>query len=162
MLFILWKIYIWTNEWACLDKKIKEKCGLKQLNKTLLSDEFKNKIPLNSGLLMGSSENIVKIADLIYTRFICPGMFPNNAEQGLLNYLDLSGELKELNITIKRHNIYTDSILSCPDLLPIKNYIQQLNSSHFIALHHHQFLNESYISRSPKKFQSFLRNNFKD
>ena len=59
--------YNWTNAWDCLDKKIKEKCGFKQLNKTLLSDEFKNKIPLNSGLLMGSSKNIIKIADLIYT-----------------------------------------------------------------------------------------------
>ena len=69
------------------------------MKKSFLSDEFKNKIPLNSGLLMGSSKNIIKIADLIYTRFICPGMFPENAEQGLLNYLDLSGELKGLNIS---------------------------------------------------------------
>ena len=152
--------YIWTNAWACLDKKIKEKCGFKQLNKSLLSEEFKNKIPLNSGLLIGSSKNIIKISDLIFTRFICPGMFPRNAEQGLLNYLDLSGELKELSIPIKRHNIYNDSLLSCPDLLPIKNYIQQLNSSHFIALHHHQFLNKYYIARSPKEFQSFLRKKF--
>ncbi len=152
--------FFWTNKWACLDKKIKEKCGFKQLNKTLLSDEFKNKIPLNSGLLIGSSKNIIKISDLMFNRFICPGMFPSNAEQGLLNYLDLSGELKELNITIKRHNIYYDSILSCPDLLPIKNYIQQINSSHFITLHHHQFLNKYYISKSPKEFQSFLRKKF--
>ena len=86
-------------------------------------------------------------------------MFPENAEQGLLNNLDLSGELKGLNISIKRHNIYNDSFLSCPDLLPIENYIQQLNSSHFIALHHHQFLNDSFIERSPKEFRSFLRNN---
>ena len=152
--------YIWTNAWACLDTKIKEKCGFKQLNKTLLSDEFKNRIPLNSGFLMGSSKNIIKISDLFFNRFICPGMFPRNAEQGLLNYLDLSGELKELNIPIKRHNIYNDSIISCPDLLPINNYIQQINSSHFIALHHHQFLNNYYISRAPKEFQPFLRKDF--
>lgn len=152
--------YIWTNAWACLDTKIKEKCGFKQLNKSLLSDEFKNRIPLNSGLLMGSSKNIIKISDLIINRFFCPGMFPKKADQGLLNYLDLSGELKELSIPIKRHNIYHDSFLSCPDLLPIKNYIQQLNSSHFIALHHYQYLNESYISKTPKEFQSFLRKKF--
>lgn len=152
--------FIWTNAWACLDKKIKKKCGFKQLNNTLLSEEFKNKIPLNSGLLMGNSKNIIKISDLIFNRFICPGMFPRNAEQGLLNYLDLSGELKELNIPIKRHNIYYDSLLSCPELLPIKNYVQQINSSHFIALHHYQFLNKYYISRSPKEFQPFLRKEF--
>ena len=106
------------------------------MNKTLLSDEFKNRIPLNSGFLMGSSKNIIKISDLFFNK------------------------LKELNIPIKRHNIYNDSIISCPDLLPINKYIQQINSSHFIALHHHQFLNNYYISRSPKEFQSFLRKDF--
>ena len=75
--------------------------------------------------MMGNSKNIIKIADLIFAKFICPGMFPKNAEQGLLNYLDLSGEIKELSIPIKRHNIYNDSFLSLPNYLPIKNYIQQ-------------------------------------
>ena len=149
--------YIWLKSWSRLDKKIKEKCGFKQLNKTLLSDGIKNKIPLNVGLLMGSSKNIIKIAELIFARFICPGMFKKNAEQGLLNYLDLSGELKELGVPFKRHNIYNDSLLSCPNLLPIKNFIQQLNSSHFIALHHYQYLKEYYIARCPKEFQSFLK-----
>jgi len=83
--------YIWINAWASLDKKIKQKCGFKQLN--LSSDEFNKRIPINSGLLIGSSKNIIKIADLISTKFICPGIFPNNNEQGLLNYLDLTGEL---------------------------------------------------------------------
>jgi hypothetical protein len=41
---------------------------------------------------MGFSKNIFKIVDLISTKFICPGMFTNNNEQGLLNYLDLSVE----------------------------------------------------------------------
>jgi len=152
--------YKWTNAWDCLDNKIKKKCNFKQLNKVILSDEFKNKIPLNSGLLMGSSKNIIKISDLIFTRFICAGMFPNNAEQGLLNYLDLSGELKELNINIRRHNIYKDSLLSCPEFLPIKNYIQQINSLHFIALHHFEYLNKYYIERSPKEIRTFLRKKF--
>ena len=136
--------YIWLKSWFCLDKNIKEKCGFKQLNKSLLSDEIKNKIPLNVGLLMGNSKNIIKIADLIFARFICPGMFPKNAEQGLLNYLDISGELKELGIPIKRHNIYNDSLLSCPNYLPIKDFIRQLNSSNFIAIHHYQYLKDYY------------------
>jgi len=154
--------YIWTNTWDSLDIKIKEKCGFKQLNKSLLSDEFKNIIPLNSGLLIGSSKNIIKIVDLISTRYICAGMFKDNNEQGLLNYLDLSGELKELKIPIKRHNIYNDSFISCPDLLPINNYIQQINSSHLIALHHYHCLSEYYIENSPKEYQSFLKTNFND
>jgi len=51
--------YIWLNAWDCLDNKIKKKCRFKHLNKTILSDEYKNKIPLNSGLMMGSSKNII-------------------------------------------------------------------------------------------------------
>ena len=97
------------------------------MDKSFLSDEIKNKIPLNVGLLMGNSKNIIKI------------------------------DLKELGIPIKRHNIYNDSLLSCPNYLPIQNFIQQLNSSHFIAIHHYQYLKEYYITRSPKEFQSFLK-----
>ena len=152
--------YKWTNTWNCLNKTIKEKCGFKELNSTLLSDEFKNRIPLNSGLLIGSSKNIIKIAELVSTKFFCPGMFENNAEQGLLNYLDLSGELKKLDIPINRHNIYKDSLISNPDLLPIDIYIKQVNSSHFIGLHHHTYLNKSYIEKSPKEFQPFLKKKY--
>jgi hypothetical protein len=152
--------YIWTNAWACLDKKIKEKCGFNHWNKSLSSDEFKNLIPLNCGLLIGQSKNIIKIVELISTRFICSGMFHNNAEQGLLNYLDLSGELKELGISIKRHNIYNNSFISCPELLPIENYIQQINSEHFIALHHYHKLKENYIEKTPNKFKLYLNKSF--
>ena len=152
--------YIWINAWNSLDKEIKEKCGFKLMNKTLLSNEFRNRIPLNSGLLIGSSENIIKIAELMSTRFICPGLFQRNNEQGLLNYLDLSGELTNLGIPIKRHNIYNDSIISCPNLLPLNSYIKQVNSSHFIALHHHTYLNNFYIEKSPKIFQPFLKKKY--
>ena len=143
-----------------LKKKKKKKCGFKKWNKTFSFDEFKNLIPLNCGLMIGSSKNIIKIAGFIYKRFICPGMFNNNAEQGLLNYLDISGELKELGIPIKRHNIYNGSFISCPDLLPIEDYIQQLYSAHFIAIHHYQFLNKKYIESSPKEFKLYLKQNF--
>ena len=152
--------YIWTNAWFDLDKKIKEKCGFKLMNKTLLSNEFRNRFPLNSGFLMGYSKNIIKITELISTRFFCPEMFQNNAEQGLLNYLDLSGELKTLDIPIKRHNVYNDPIISCPNLLPINSYIKQVNSPHFIALHHHTFLNGLQIAKSPKIFQPFLEKKY--
>ena len=152
--------YIWVNAWIGLDKKIKEKCGFKLMNITLLSNEFRNIIPLNSGFLMGSSKNIIKIVELMSTRFICPGMFLRNNEQGLLNFLDLSGELKELGFPIKRHNIYNDSIISCPNMLPINNYTKQVNSLHFIALHHHELLNKLYIENSPKVFQPFLEKKY--
>ena len=102
----------------------------------------------------------IKIVELMSTRFFCPGMFRRNAEQGLLNYLDLSGELKELGFPIKHHYIFGGTFLSCPNYLPIKDYIKLVNSSNFIALHHHQFLNDYYISRTPKKFRSFLKKKY--
>ena len=152
--------YIWINAWFDLDKKIKEKCGFKLMDKALFFNEFINRIPLNSGLLIGSSKNIIKIAEFVSTRFICAGMFPNNNEQGLLNYLDLSGELKTLDIPIKRHNVYNDPIISCPNLLPINSYIKQVNSPHFIAFHHHIFLSRLHIANSPKIFQPFLEKKY--
>ena len=152
--------YIWTNAWVRLNKSTKLKCGFKFLNNTLLSNQIKDLIPLNSGMMIGSSKNIIKLCELISSRFICSGMFPDNAEQGLLNYLDLSGELKELDFPIHRHNIYNGSLLSCPDLLPLKNYIQQINSYNLIAVHHHQLLKSNYIVKSPLLFQKVFNMTF--
>ena len=152
--------YIWTNAWVSLNNSIKLKCGFKLLNNTLLSNEIKDLIPLNCGMMIGSSKNIIKIAELISSRFICSGMFPHNAEQGLLNYLDLSGEIKELGFPIHRHNIFTGSLISCPDLLPIENFTQQINSDHLIAVHHHQSLSSDYIIKSPFSYQNVFKTTF--
>lgn len=152
--------YIWTNAWVNLNNSTKLKCGFKLLNNNLLSKKIKDLIPLNSGMMIGSSKNIIKISELISSRFKCPGMFPNNAEQGLLNYLDLSGELKELGFPIHRHNLFNGSLLSCPDYLPLKNYIHQIKSNHLIAVHHHQLLNSSYIVNSPLLFQAVFNITF--
>jgi hypothetical protein len=148
--------YKWTNAYVNLDNLTKIKCGFKFLNKSLLSPEIKDLIPLNSGMMIGNSKNIIKITELISTRFRCAGMFPNNAEQGLLNYLALSGELKELGFPIHTHNVFNSSLLSCPDLLPIENYTQQINSNNTIAVHHYQFIKSNYIKKSPFLFQKII------
>ena len=152
--------YIWTNEWVKLNNSIKQKCGFKLLNKTLLSDEIKDIIPLNSGMMIGNSKNIIKIFELMTSKYNCSDTFPTYSDQGLLNYLDLSGELKELNIPIHRHNIFNGSLISCPDLLPIANYSKQMNSEHLIAVHHYQLLTPHYIRQSPLFFQRILNAKF--
>ena len=152
--------YIWTNTWIHLNDSIKQKCGFMSFNRSLLSNDIKNIIPLNVGMMIGSSKNIIKISELIFLRFICPGLFPNNAEQGLLNYLYLSGELKKLGISILRHNIFNDSLISCPNLLPIKNYTQQINSNNLIAIHHYQYLKSRYIKQSPIIVKEILNHKF--
>ena len=151
--------FIWMKAWSHLNNSIKQKCGFKHIKKTLLSN-LKKLIPLNCGLMIGSSKNIIKISELMSTKYFCSGMFPNNAEQGLLNYLDLSGELKELNIPIIRHNIFTGSLISCPNKMPIENYSQQIKSDHLIAIHHHHKLNSSYIIESPFLFQVIFNKTF--
>ena len=152
--------YKWTNAWVELNNSTKLRCGFKVFNNTLLSNEIKDLIPLNSGLMIGTANNIIKLNDLISSRFLCSGMFPENAEQGLLNYLDLSGELKELDFPIHRHNLYNGSLLSCPDLLPIENYTQQINSDHIIAVHHYNNLGAHYIKQSPILFQTVFNIKF--
>jgi len=152
--------YKWTNAWVELNNFTKLKCGFKIFNNTLLSNEIKDLIPLNSGLMIRNPKNIIKLNDLISSRFLCSGMFPENAEQGLLNYLDLSGELKELGFPIHRHNLFNGSLLSCPDLLPIDNYSQQINSDNLIAVHHHNYLRLHYILKSPLLFQTVFNMTF--
>lgn len=79
--------YIWTNAWVNLNDSTKKRCGLKFLNKSLLSTEIKDLIPLNCGTMLGSSKNLIKIFKLMSLKFKCAGMFLNNAEQGLLMVL---------------------------------------------------------------------------
>ena len=150
--------YKWANSWLHLNESIKKKCLLKPFNKSLLSDEIRNLIPLNCGMMIGPSEKIIKISELMFSRFNCTGNFPNNAEQGLLNYLDLSGELRESGISIFRHNINNSSLISCPELLPKEIYYKQVSSKNLIAIHHHDRIKEDYISKSPYKIQILLNN----
>ena len=140
--------YIWTNKWAQLNDSIKQKCGFRHFNKTLLSDDVKNLIPLNDGLMIGSSKNILKILQLMTSKYICTETFPSYSDQGLFNYLDLTGDLKELGFTIHRHSIYNGTFLSCPNYLSINTFSRLINSDNFIAVHHYQYLRYSYIRES--------------
>ena len=56
------------------------------MNKTLLSDDIKNRIPLNSGLMIGKSTNLIKIFELLVSKYECTHTFPFYSDQGLLNY----------------------------------------------------------------------------
>ena len=107
--------YVWTNEWVQLDNSIKQKCGFKPFSKTLLSDEIKDIVPLNSGMMIGSWKNIIKILELMTSKIVCTETFPRYLDQGLLNYFYISGELKELGFTIQIHNILNGSLISCID-----------------------------------------------
>ena len=110
------------------------------MNKSLLSKEIRSLIPLNSGMMIGNSKDIIKLTDLISTRFNCAGMFPYSQEQGLLNYLYLSGEINELGINIHLHSVDNGSLLSCPNHLPIGKYTQRINSNQLISVHHYLFM----------------------
>lgn len=148
--------YVWTDAWVQLNDSIKQKCGFKPFNKNLLSEGIKDIVPLNSGMMVGSSKNIIKILELLTSKYICTGTFPRFSDQGLLNYLDLSGELKELGFPIQRHNIFNGSLISCVDQLPIENFIQQMGSKHLIAIHHYQYLRRRFIKKSPILSHIFL------
>lgn len=149
--------YIWTEKWVKLNNSIKQKCGFKLLNKTLLSEEIRNIIPLNSGLMVGNARNIIKIFELMTSKYICTYTFPYYSDQGLLNFLYISDELKQLNISIKTHNIFNGSFISCPDLMPLEKFVKQIYSDHIIAIHHYQYLKANYISKSPLFFQELFK-----
>ena len=152
--------YIWTNAWVQLKDSIKQKCGFKHFNKTLLSDDIKNLIPLNDGLMIGSSKNILKILQLMTYKYICTETFPSYSDQGLFNYLDLTGDLKELGFTIHRHSIYNGTFLSCPNRLSIEDFSRLINSDNFIAVHHYQHLSHSYIRKSLRLSEIIFNTNF--
>ena len=149
--------YFWTNIWVNLNNSLKIECGINLLNYTLLSNEIKDIIPLNVGMTIGCSKNIIKFSELFSSKFECTGMFPYKQEQGFLNYLYISGQLNELDFQLHRHNIFNGSLISCPNLMPLENYSKQINSDHIIAVHHYQFMKSNYIENSPNFFQNIIK-----
>ena len=101
-----------------------------------------------------------KICELMSFKFKCPGMFPGNAEQGLINYLDLSGELKKIGVSIQRHNMLNGTLLSVPNEISVDSFRQIIYSKKLIALHHHNLLDIQKVNTAPLLIQKILKTNF--
>lgn len=144
---------IWFYSWMQLNETIKEKCGISNLNSHLNFTEIENRIPMNSGLMMGKRENLILICKLMADSFTCPGMFINNAEQGLLNYLSVSGRLNLLGIKFHGHTNQNGQFLSCPSLLTLAQFRNRIHNSEVYAFHHYQFLRGIYRAVFDKDFR---------
>ena len=72
--------------------------------------------------MIGNSKNILKIIELMTYKYTCTKTFPKYSDQGLFNYLDLTGNLKESGFTIRRHSIFGGIFLSFPNELSENNF----------------------------------------
>lgn len=106
-----------------------------------------SKLPLNSGLMIATSDNLMRISHEL-ARFRCSadlGLFP--AEQGLLNFMDLSGQLNRSGITFRRYDIFSE-LVSCPNYMTddeVANHVKITALHHYEALKNYTFWEERYV-----------------
>lgn len=148
--------YVWMKAWALLSSSKKSSCGMFILNRSIDCSEIENIIPWNSGLMMGNCKNLLLICNLMATMFSCIGMFDHNAEQGLLNYLRISGQIETLGIRFHAHTVQTGNFVSCPDLITLKNFKERIKSNEIYILHHYNHLKRAYINSADDKIKYLL------
>lgn len=148
----------WVNVWAkYIPDYKKDKCNIWKLNKSLYSKELDDLYYFNCGLMIGKAEYLLKVSELMCHSFTCPGMFIENAEQGLLNYLNITGQIGSLGVKIVGYTIYDKVLISCPDHLDSKEYIETLNASSLIAVHHyHRLYKERFVKIASKKISDIM------
>lgn len=90
------------------------------------------------------NRELILICKLMSHSFLYPGMFQNNAEQGLLNYLYLFGSIAQLGIKFHGHTNQNGQFLSSPSLLSYNSFKQKIRSGEAYIIHHYQFLRGIY------------------
>lgn len=143
---------IWLRAWNSVSSSTKQLCGMHPINRSLYSKEIKDQIPWNSGLMMGKVSILLTVCKILSSYFFCAGMFRNNAEQGLLNYIRLSGQFDELNIKFHPHSILQGSFISSPYIIPLQDFNEKIANKSLFVLHHYNFLEKKYFNTSDEFF----------
>ena len=153
--------WVWTGKWSKLSNKTKDRCNIWRMNFPLDSPKIADIEYKNAGLMIGRRDDILNISALMGQSFLCPGMFINNAEQGLLNYLYITGQLNSTGAVIVGHYIRDGVLISCPDHINHNRYKEIMNSSNVIAIHHYQRLyNKDYFSISSERLKNLMTSLF--
>ena len=142
--------YQWLNAFHKLNASIKNKCNYREIT------DFSNilpKIPLNSGTYLGKRENILIIANKMTEKVECHGIFKLGAEQGMLNYIILSGEFEGTGLRIKRYPC-PSAMISCPDWVPLAKFAKYSKTMYLI--HHYIGLSKEYYDTMEPRTLKFI------
>lgn len=107
--------------------------------------------------MLGKTTNLIPVSEPIYKGFLCPGMFADNAEQGLLNQYVLSGQLSTLGIQFKGHYVPDGAFMSFPHSLNVNVFRDRINSGNVYAIHHYQLLKPAYVQACYQQLRDFIR-----
>lgn len=83
-------------------------------------------------------------------------MFKNNNEQGLLNYLYLTGQIFELGIKFHGHHVINGAFMSCPHSLNVNVFRERIQTKQIYGIHHYQLLKPWYISACYPELIDFI------
>ena len=148
--------FIWAKAWANgLRKESKEKCGIWDYDGSLDTPELRKTLFYNDGLLLGTTEALLNISELMCHSYNCPGDFPNNADQGLMNYLLLTKQFDTLNLKLIGYNIDSNVFISCPEYLNSDELNEATASNSLVAVHHYEKLNSRKDSL-PKNLKELM------
>ena len=131
--------FVWVKAWAkVLSKNTKDKCGIWNYNGSLDTPELRKTLLYNDGLLLGTTDALLNISKLMCHSFQCSGDFPNNADQGLMNYLLLTKQFDTLNLKLIGYNIDSNVFISCPNYLDFDKLVESVASPSLVAIHHYE------------------------
>lgn len=148
--------YLWATAWNSLNNDVKRSCGIEVLNKSLDDNSILPLIPWNSGLMMGKAKNLLTFCRFFSKAFFCPGMFKNNAEQGLMNHLYLTGQIFTLGIKFHGHHVIDGAFMSCPHSLNVNAFRNRINTHQVYGIHHYQLLKSGYVSACYPELIKFI------
>lgn len=101
--------YRWFKAWQDLDPALKIQFGLK--TKLVLSEaDFEHTIPLNSGFMIAKRSQFMKIVKLMSVYNNLYQKNPWLSDQGLLNWMMLTGQLTDANLTLFTYGVMDEIV----------------------------------------------------
>lgn len=150
----------WLKSWNRIKLSKRQACGMRKLQKNLQHPDIKKRLPINAGLMIGKVKYLLKICELISSIMNCVAIFKNNNEQGLFNYLVITGQINDLGIKLQCHSVEGGNLISCPNYMSLDNFTRRMNSDEVYVIHHYNWVTQEYVDHcSPRvrKLISFVK-----
>ena len=136
--------YIWfRNYYNFMNKSAKSHdCNVAKPPFSLNSNKFLNEYPINAGLMLGKSIEILKLCKFLTNISLCIGMFQGSCEQAMVNYLYYNGMINKTDVVIKAHHMNEREIMSCPEWCSEKELNQ---SGKWTFVHHYNKVKKRHL-----------------
>ena len=138
-----WNFRWFRDYYNFMNKSTKRKeCKVEKLEFSLNSYEFLKEYPINAGLMLGKSVEILKLCRFLTNISLCIGMFQGSCEQSMINYLYYNGMINKTGVIIRAHHMNEGEIMSCPEWCSEKELNQ---SEKWTFVHHYNKVKKRHL-----------------